>query len=167
LFAYERREQHDPNSSLAGASGTLMEIAHTLSATADWHPSRPYWLTGRVARQYRDGIYENDTHSTYVGTLLAGRATWDFTPRWDASLLAASLSDSGGAQRAWGLEVGRSLATNLWLGMGYNFEGFYADPSLSGSSMTRKGLFIRLRMKFDERMFADKKDGGSSVQPPP
>jgi large repetitive protein len=102
-----------------------------------------------------------------VGTLLAGRATWDFTPRWDASLLAASLSDSGGAQRAWGLEVGRSLATNLWLGMGYNFEGFYADPSLSGSSMTRKGLFIRLRMKFDERMFAGKKDGGSSLQPPP
>jgi hypothetical protein len=103
----------------------------------------------------RDGVYENATSSAYHGGLLAGRATWDFTNRWDASLLASMLSDSGGNQYAVGIELGRVLANNLWLGGGYNFQGFNADASLAGSSETKQGAYVRLRLKFDENTLSN------------
>jgi hypothetical protein len=39
------------------------------------------------------------------------------------------------------------------LGAGYNFLGFDADRSLSGSSDTHQGYYLRLRFKFDEKIF--------------
>ena len=64
------------------------------------------------------------------------------------------MTDSTGVARAWGVEGGRIMASNLWFGAGYNVSGFSADPSLAGSSVTQKGFFIRMRYKFDERLFS-------------
>ena len=59
-----------------------------------------------------------------------------------------------GNSRQWaqGAELGYQVQTNLWLAAGINWSGFN-DRELVGSDYTRKGVYIRLRWKFDEDLF--------------
>ena len=59
-----------------------------------------------------------------------------------------------GNSRQWaqGVELGYQVQTNLLLSVGVNWSGFY-DRDLSGSDYTRKGVYLRLRWKFDEDLF--------------
>jgi hypothetical protein len=54
-----------------------------------------------------------------------------------------------GRRSALGGELGFQLQKNLWLSTGYNVSGF-ADPDLVSSNFTTRGVFVRIRMKFDE-----------------
>jgi hypothetical protein len=40
---------------------------------------------------------------------------------------------------------------NLWASVGFNFTGF-SDPDLVESDYTRRGVYFRLRYKFDEAL---------------
>ena len=55
-------------------------------------------------------------------------------------------------QHAMGVEVGYQLQDNLWLSAGYNWRGF-SDRDLSGSDYTNRGVYVRIRFKFDEDLF--------------
>jgi hypothetical protein len=44
------------------------------------------------------------------------------------------------------------VQTNLWLALGVNWSGF-DDRDLVGSDYTRRGIYLRLRWKFDEDLF--------------
>jgi hypothetical protein len=61
-----------------------------------------------------------------------------------------------------GAELGYQLSNGLWLSAGYNVIGLH-DPDLSGSDYTDSGAYIRLRFKFDERLFS----GGASTSADP
>ena len=56
------------------------------------------------------------------------------------------------SQNAFGAEVGYLVTSNLWLSAGYNWAGF-RDYDLAGSEYTSRGAYLRLRFKFDERLF--------------
>lgn len=48
---------------------------------------------------------------------------------------------------------GRYLAfKNMWLALGYNIKGFSASDR-AGEAYTRRGVYARLRFKFDENVF--------------
>ena len=51
------------------------------------------------------------------------------------------------------MEAGRLLRQNLWLSVGYNGTGFRGDADLTGYEYTERGVFVRLRFKFDEDLF--------------
>ena len=59
-----------------------------------------------------------------------------------------------GHSRQWaqGVELGYQVQTNLWLALGVNWSGF-DDRDLVGSDYTRRGVYVRLRWKFDEDLF--------------
>ena len=80
--------------------------------------------------------------------------TYDLTDKWDLGLNASALVDGSfqSAQLALGAEVGYTLSTNLVVGLGYNFLGYY-DRDLSDEQYTTKGVYLRMRMKFDETLF--------------
>ncbi|MGH8052903.1 MAG: SdrD B-like domain-containing protein [Stenotrophomonas sp.] len=136
----------------------IRTAAHIVSTHADWHPSRPWWLTGRIAAKwqkdrfaYADGDRVNDS---FRGVLISGRVVYDITENWDIGVLGTTFrGDYGANQYAYGMELGRLLRQNLWLSAGYNFVGFAADPDLAGYEYTDEGAFIRLRFKFDEDLF--------------
>ena len=65
----------------------------------------------------------------------------------------------GGRRSALGGEVGFQLQRNLWLSAGYNVTGF-ADRDLVSSNFTTRGMFVRLRVKFDESVVPAKVSGG-------
>ncbi|MFC3814382.1 SdrD B-like domain-containing protein [Lysobacter sp. GCM10012299] len=132
--------------------------AHIFSTHADWHPLRPWWLTGRVAAKWQEDRFSfNDgtrVDSRFRGVLVSGRVVYDVTEKWDIGVLASSFfGDNDANQYAYGVEVGRLLKDNLWLSAGYNFVGFVGDPDLTGYEYTDEGAFIRLRFKFDEDLF--------------
>lgn len=134
--------------------GTLLTRAVVASTSAEWHPSRPWWLSGRVAAKWQRDRFEGGTDSRFRAQWVSGRLVYDLSKRWDVSLAAAlQRGDQGARQTAVGAEVGYLLATNLWLSAGWNRTGFRADADLSGYEYTQRGAYLRLRFKFDETLF--------------
>jgi len=136
------------------AVGELRSRAWVVSAHGDFHPSRPWWLTGRVAAKWQRDRFEGGVGSSFQAQLLAGRLVYDITENWDLGMLAAAQFGSQGArQTAYGVEAGYLLRQNLWLSAGVNVTGFAGDPDLVGYEYTRSGVYLRLRFKFDENLF--------------
>jgi hypothetical protein len=134
--------------------GTLSSRAWITSLHGDWHPARPWWLTGRLAGKLQRDQFENGVQSRFKAALASGRVVWDVTENWDVSLLAATqFGQASARQYAYGAEVGYLLQQNLWLSAGFNATGFAGDADLAGYEYTRRGAYLRLRFKFDENVF--------------
>jgi hypothetical protein len=163
LARYEYKLEKDESGMDGSGFGSdtgqdIRTSAHIVSAHADWHPSRPWWLTGRVAAKWqKDSFFYTDTgrvDDDFNAVLLSGRVVYDITENWDIGVLGSTFRGQDGAnQYAFGVEVGRLLRQNLWLSVGYNATGFQGDQDLTGYEYTQQGAFIRLRFKFDEDLF--------------
>lgn len=153
-FKLEDDESALPSAVVGTPAGASRREVVIVSTHADWHPSRPWWLTGRVAAKSVAETFSGQVVPRYSAYLLSGRVVYDVTERWDLGVLVAGLfSPQGNArQTALGIEVGYLVKTNLWLSGGFNLTGF-SDRDLTGSEYTQHGAFIRLRFKFDEDLF--------------
>jgi uncharacterized repeat protein (TIGR01451 family) len=83
--------------------------------------------------------------------LIGVETRYDITPKWDVGLHANVLRAIHLNQYDYntGFSVGRTVADNIWLSVGYNLSGFQ-DDDFSRSNSTNKGLFLRFRIKFDQ-----------------
>lgn len=134
--------------------GELQSRAWIASVHGDYHPSRPWWVSGRLAGKWQKDRLERGVDSRFSAQLAAARLVYDITENWDVSAMAAVQRGQGGArQHAVGVEVGYLLQQNLWLSAGVNASGFAADADLAGYEYTRSGVYLRLRFKFDENLF--------------
>ncbi|MFZ6672891.1 hypothetical protein [Undibacterium sp. Xuan67W] len=126
---------------------------HVLSLQGEYHPSRPWWLGARTAAKWQRDYFDGG-NAFYSAYLVSGRVTYDIAKRWDVSGLASvTYSPQGHAsQKALGAEVGYQLQNNLWLSAGYNWRG-YSDRDLTGNDYTNRGVYFRIRFKFDEDLF--------------
>ena len=138
-------------------AGELRSRATIVSTHADYHPSRPWWMTGRVAGKWQTDQFEGGVKSNFKAALLAGRLVYDITEHWDLGVLGAVQAGQGGAQqKAVGIEAGYLIRQNLWASVGFNASGFRGDADLAGYEYTQRGAYIRLRFKFDEDLFKGK-----------
>ncbi len=144
-----KNESDDSNAT----TGPLRSRAWIVSTHADWHPSRPWWLTGQFAAKWQRDLFEGGVPSSFQAQLLSGRLVYDLSERWDLGVLGAVQVGEGARQGAYGAEVGYLLQTNLWLSGGFNVTGFSGDADLTGYEYTRRGVYLRLRFKFDENLF--------------
>ena len=136
------------------AVGELKSRAWIASVHGDWHPTRPWWTTGRFAAKWQKDRLEAGVPSSFRAQLLAGRLVYDITEHWDVGVLAAAqFGQNGARQTAYGAEVGYLLQQNLWLSAGYNHAGFRGDADLTGYEYTQQGAYLRLRFKFDETLW--------------
>jgi hypothetical protein len=151
LGKLEWRTEH--NGELAMPEQRRVAVA---SLQTNWHPARPWWLSGRVAAKLgREtlNVADSGVTSDFRATLLGARLIYDISENWDLGLAANALRDNlGSVQKASGFEVGYALKQNLWLSAGYNVSGF-TDRDLTGAEYTSKGPYLRLRFKFDEDLF--------------
>jgi len=149
LGLYELRyEKTDPQ------PGYYERVAHVVSVHGDYHPSRPLWVTGRLAAKWVRERFDAGLSSTYTALLLGARAVYDVTEKWNLGVQAnILLSPQGGSrQSAVGVEAGYLVRQNLWVTAGYNWTGF-SDKELQGAGYTNRGIYVRLRLKFDETLF--------------
>jgi len=117
-------------------------------ADARWQTSMHYG-----AKWVRDSI----DGASYAGfaDLIGVQSTFDVTPEWDVSAHASLLHTwrDGGMKPGIGLGVGYNVVDNAWLGVGYNFTGFY-DGDFAAAEFTRQGVFATFRFKFDQHNLA-------------
>jgi uncharacterized repeat protein (TIGR01451 family) len=145
LAKYEYKLERD--SGLAN----LERAVHAIGVTANWQPRRDTLFSGRyAARLAQDRSGGLDTRS--VAQLLAARVTRELKRDWDIGATVQMLVDAGtrGRQFGAGIEAGYQLRKNTWISAGYNLLGF-REPDLLGADATARGVYVRLRMKFDER----------------
>lgn len=143
-------EQRSENTAGANAIDRQVSIA---SLRANYHPSRPWWVSGRLAHKRVNELLLGSIRDDYSASLAGARVTYDVTNRWSLGGLVTVLQGSGGArQHAYGLEVGYVMADNLLVTLGYNWRGF-TDRDLSGGDYTNRGWVLGMRYKFDEDLF--------------
>jgi hypothetical protein len=151
LAKYEHKTSRNAEQQLG-----LTEQVHVASLHGVVHPSRPYWLSARVAAKLRtESGLSAFGKTSYGAVLVASRAVYDVTENIDIGVMAAALVGNPGRARqtALGLEAGYLVQQNLWLSAGYNWRGFN-DRDLSAGDYTNGGFYLRLRFKFDEDLFA-------------
>ena len=161
-FAWRPRERNDINALARYEYKTVRDEArvdgehyraHIVSTHADYHPQRAWWMTGRVAGKMNTDRTLPAGEQKYTAWLGSGRVVVDVAPKWDVGMMASVLySPQGGRQYAYGAEVGYRLARNLYLSLGHNLSGF-EDKDLTAAEYTARGTYLRLRFKFDEKLF--------------
>ncbi|MEO1419896.1 MAG: hypothetical protein AAFU66_02950, partial [Pseudomonadota bacterium] len=62
---------------------------------------------------------------------------------------SALISQSGQTDFQYGPNVGVSPAENVWVSLGYNVAGFN-DNDFEAAEFSRRGPYIKLRIKFDQ-----------------
>jgi hypothetical protein len=124
--------------------------------TADWVFNLHY--AGKLAIEDL-GRASLTSHAHLAGT----RALYQLTKRWDVGLNGNALFDGDlrSVQFAAGPEVGFTLRANARVGLGFNVIGF-RDEDLAEDGFTNPGLFVSLRLKFDEGLLGR---GNNSRQP--
>lgn len=149
LGRYEFKYEDDPGQ--AGL-GSLRQV-HIVGTDVTFHPIQPLTMMGGYAFKWvsEDSLGVNSDYSAH---LVQGRITYDMTDRWDLGVLGSTLFSGGyeSAQHSVGVELGRLVANNAWVSVGYNFFGFQ-DRDLYGQNSTNQGVFLRFRVKFDENLF--------------
>jgi hypothetical protein len=146
LARYEYRTDND-NTPVTG-SDSRTQIGAFL---ANYHASRAWEFEGQLAeKQVRETA--SGVPSNYSATLLAGRAGWDFTSRWDVGVLASTTTGGGSRDQGVALEFGRRVLDNLWVSVG-GIAGRYADTELFSANSSWRGVYVRMRFKFDEKSF--------------
>jgi hypothetical protein len=156
LTRYELRVEDTPAFALGTATKRHVQI---VSTHADVHPLPAWTFSGQYAAKYVDDRTEASP-GTFGIQLISGRVGFDLSRRWDIGALTSVMwGGEGGRRSALGGEVGFQLQKNLWLSAGYNITGF-ADRDLVSSNFTTRGMFMRLRMKFDESVVPASVSGG-------
>lgn len=143
LYEHKRSEE---------TSGTKSST-DIVSLRGNYHPSRPWFISGRLAAKRVNELLLGTVDDSYHASLIGGRITYDVTNRWSVGGISTVLVGKGGAkQYAYGLEVGYTVVDNLLVTLGYNWRGF-KDDDLTGSDYTNKGWVLGVRYKFDEDLF--------------
>ena len=102
-----------------------------------------YWGIKHVETDIADDRYSNWTN------LLGGELRYDVTPRIDVGVHGQMISTGETTSYAYGPSIGVSPAENIWISVGYNVEG-YNDDDFEAAEYSRDGLYIKLRLKFDQ-----------------
>jgi hypothetical protein len=151
LGLYEFKTDKDSTTLASSTSRT----ANILSLRLNWHPSRPWWISGRAAyKQVKEDLL--GTPSQYSARLVSGRVMYDITNKWSLGAHWSLLQGQGGArQYAYGLEAGYVVVDNFWVVLGYTWRGF-RDTDLAIENYTNRGWYLGLRYKFSEDLFGSR-----------
>ncbi|MBK0391631.1 DUF11 domain-containing protein [Ramlibacter algicola] len=129
---------------------------------ANWKANARTQVAVQYSAKYVREMLQDFTASGY--TDLAGiEARYDVTPKIDVGLHAGVLHSWATQTRSYhlGLSVGYRLATNTWVSVGWNAQGFW-DADFAGAEYRAKGLYLNIRAKFDQDTF-DLNDRGAAA----
>ena len=86
-----------------------------------------------------------------VSQMLGIEYRHDINPKWDIGLQASTMFTDAGSNSvySYGISAGHSFARNIWLSLGFNFNGF-TDDDFTAAEYTADGAYLKFRMKFDQ-----------------
>jgi uncharacterized repeat protein (TIGR01451 family) len=131
-----------------GFDTTSQKIINNLNANYQWSGDTQIAL--QYGLKYVVDNFDNDQYRGFTD-LYGMEVRHDLSNKWDVGF-QGSLYNSWSADvsdYSYGVSVGYNMARNVWVSMGYNFDGFQ-DEDFSASEYTSEGLFLKYRMKFDQ-----------------
>ncbi|WP_036166985.1 DUF11 domain-containing protein [Massilia sp. 9096] len=143
LAKYELKREQD------NGPADFARTVHLVAANANWQPDSATVLSARWAAKAA-ADRSGGIASRSVAQLVSGHLTRQLGKDWDVGAVAQVLVSAGSRQFGAGLEAGYQLRRNTWVSVGYNLLGFH-ERDLAGQDATAKGIYARLRIKFDER----------------
>ena len=120
-----------------------------------WQVGQKLELGTQIGARYAKSTIDGERYSGW-STLLGFDGRRELTRMLDIGAHATWLdSEAGGTTRALGrLRRRHQRARNVWISVGYNFEGF-RDEHFDASRYTAQGPYVRFRMKVDQDSFKD------------
>ncbi|MFT7243797.1 MAG: putative repeat protein (TIGR01451 family) [Candidatus Azotimanducaceae bacterium] len=139
--------RHNQNQSI-GFDVTSQKIINNLNAN--------YILSDdtQIALQYGlKYVVDNFDDDEYRGftDLYGMEVRHDLNKSWDVGFQGSLYNswNSNVSDYSYGVSVGYNMARNVWVSLGYNFDGFQ-DEDFSASEYTSEGIFLKYRLKFDQ-----------------
>jgi hypothetical protein len=142
LIKYEFKRELDNSPS------NFDRMVNLIAANASWQPLRDTVVSARYAAKVAKDV-SSGLASRTVSQLVGAHLTHRLSDKWDIGAVAQTLI-GGGRQFGAGIEAGYQLRRNTWVTAGYNLLGF-KERDLAGQDATAKGIYLRLRAKFDEQ----------------
>ena len=132
-----------------------------------WQIGQLFEFGTQIGARYAKSTIEGERYSGW-SKLLGFDTRRELTPTLDVGGHATWLdaAAAGTTQRSAGFDFGISAARNVWISIGYNFEGF-SDDHFDAARYTAQGPYVRFRMKIDQESFKDldlawlRPDGGA------
>lgn len=109
-------------------------------------------LSLQYAFKYVKSDFDGDSYSGYTD-LIGVDMRHGFKERWDAGLNTSVYHSyqSGVIDYGLGLDIGYNVGTNMWLTLGYNFQGF-DDDDFAAARYTASGPYLRFTIKADQHL---------------
>jgi uncharacterized repeat protein (TIGR01451 family) len=132
------------------------------SIEATWTPSPAWELEGKIAARRVENSFR-DYSADASAFLYQVQAIRVIARRWDVALKARVVHQNETATTSYGggLELGRLVTGNLWVGAGYDFGG-HEDPDAPVNGFERRGFHFGMRLKFNEKIL-EYWDGGKEA----
>lgn len=107
-------------------------------------------LSFNFGMKYVVDTFDTDEYSA-ITNLLGSEYRHDISDKFDVGVHAHTYYSANSAimEYSTGVSVGWNMSRNIWLSVGYNFDGF-DDRDFSAAGYTATGPYIRFRMKFDQ-----------------
>jgi uncharacterized repeat protein (TIGR01451 family) len=108
--------------------------------------------------KYAWDTYDGTTYHSFTD-LWGLEVRQDLSPKWDLGLQGSFLHswNAKNFKYSFGPSVGWSPLSNSWISVGYNFKGF-EDRDFEAARYTQQGVYLKLRVKFDEKTLGLNKD---------
>jgi len=128
-----------------GSTPSFSEDSFIFSCEGVWQASSRLQISGKYA-----GKLSQDAGFSSYTDLISGRIIYDLNDRWDMGAEYRILTSHklGSSYQGGAMELGYRVINNLWFAGGYSFDKFDAD--LAGDDYKGQGLYLKLRLKFDE-----------------
>ena len=141
LFKYENEFLKENN---------LNDVTNKISIQANKQINKNLTVSGMYSLKHRKNSIEN---YSYIGNLLSSRISYDINEDYDLGVSTAYLFDNETVNNyIVGLEAGYLVKENIWISLGYNFEGL-SDNKYSNENYYSKGFYLRFRAKLTEDDF--------------
>jgi len=107
-------------------------------------------LSLQYAFKYVRSVFDGDGYAGYTD-LIGIDVRRAFHPRWDVGFNTSIYHswNSDVVDYGAGVDLGFNLASNIWVSLGYNFEGF-EDGDFEQARYTASGPFLRFSIKADQ-----------------
>lgn len=135
--------------------GTFESSRIVNNLNANWQLDSRTQLGIQFGARYVVSTFDGERYSGY-SDLYGFDARRDLSERFDVGFHGAWLHswNAGTSDATAGVDLGISVAKNMWVSVGYNFVGF-DDKDFAATRYSAQGPFIKFRMKVDQDTFKD------------
>jgi hypothetical protein len=122
---------------------------------SNWQLDGRTQLGLQLGARYVRSTFDGDRYSG-LSTLYGADMRRDLSERFDVGVHGSMLNSMSAdvSEQSVGVDLGVTVARNVWISIGYNFTGF-RDDDFEASRYTAQGPFIKFRMKADQDAFKD------------